>query len=108
MSKCLLSVVIAAAMSAVVGVSLAQPGDNGGQPRMYGKGQPASIGDLPPGRVRERLESLQPRARQRALDWLQRLEFPAADLDTLQINDGGGVFFVDPMLPPALPDGNPE
>ena len=108
MSKCLLSVVIAAAMSAVVGVSLAQPGDNGGQPRMYGKGQPASIGDLPPGRVRERLKSLPPPARERALEWLQRLEFPAADLDALQIDDEGGIFFVEPMLPPPLPAENQD
>lgn len=108
MLKRLESAVIAAAMYAAFGVALAQPNDTGGQPLMYGKGQPASIEDLPSGRVRERLESLPPPARQRALEWMQRLEFPAADLDTLQIDDEGGVFFVDSMLPPPLPGGKPD
>lgn len=102
MPKRLKPLVIAGALYAAICASLAQADDAGGQPMMFGKGEPARIDDLPPGRVRERLETLPPPARERALDWLQRLEFPAADLDALQIDDEGGVFYVETM-PPPLP-----
>ena len=108
MPKVLTTVVTAAALCAAISAPLAQPEATISQPLMFGKGQPASIEDLPPGRVRERLESLQPPARTRALEWLQRLEFPAADLEVLQIDDEGGVLFVDPMLPPPLPGGSQD
>ena len=107
MQKLLKPVLISAAFCAVIGTSLAQRGDAGGQPVMFGMGQPAGIGDLPPGRVRERLESLPPPARERALEWLRRLEFPAADLDTLWIDDDGGVLYVEPVLPPPSPGQDP-
>jgi len=73
-------------------------------PKMFGIGEPVSIGDLPAGATRDRLASLRPVARERALEWLQRLEFPEADLELMQIDDQGGVLFVEPMLPPSLPD----
>ena len=69
------------------------------KPKMFGIGQPASIEDLPPGPIRERLESLPLQARERALEWLQRLEFPAADLNIMQIDDQGAVLYAEPMLP---------
>lgn len=94
----------AVVLFAGIGYALAQHNHAGGQPVMFGKGQPASIEDLPPGRTRERLESLSPPARARALKWLQRLEFPAADLDAMQIDDEGGVLYVDPVAPAPGPD----
>ncbi len=94
---------VAVALSAAIVTALALPTHAGGQPPMYGKGQPASIEELPPGRIRDRLESLSPAARERALEWLQRLEFPASDLEVLQIDDQGGILYADPM-PPPLPD----
>ena len=103
MKKRLDLVSIAAIAFLAIGAAPAQaaPSD---QPLMFGKGQPASIDDLPPGRTRERLQSLPPAARERALEWLQYLEFPAADLDTLHIDDRGDVFYADPVTPSPVPD----
>jgi hypothetical protein len=95
---------IVAVLSVPFSTALAQPDNAESQPTMFGKGEPASIEDLPPGRIRDRLESLSPTARERALEWLQRLEFPAADLDAMQIDDEGGVLYVDPVMPAPGPD----
>jgi hypothetical protein len=95
---------VVASLSVPFSNALAQPDNAGSQPTMFGKGEPASIEDLPPGPTRERLQSLSPTARARALEWLQRLEFPAADLDAMQIDDEGGVLYVDPFLPAPGPD----
>jgi len=68
--------------------------------QMFGKGHPFSIADLPDGRFRSRLESLAPAARERALAWLHRFEFPLNDLESLRVDDEGGVFYADsPSLP---------
>lgn len=95
---------IVAALLAPSSAALTQPHNAAGQPVMFGKGQPASVEDLPPGRTRDRLESLAPPVRERALEWLQRLEFPAADLDAMQIDDEGGVLYVDPVAPAPKPE----
>ena len=71
----LITTVLAAAAS----VAAAQPGKDIGQQRMFGKGHPFFVGDLPPGRTREKLESLPAPARRRAMEWLHSFAFPAKD-----------------------------
>ena len=63
--------------------------------KVFGKGLPLQVEDLPPGRAKSRLDSLPPAARQQALKWLQRFSFPEADLEFLQFDDAGGVLYVD-------------
>ncbi len=73
---------------------------------MLGKGQAFSTWDLPPGRVRSRLESLPFGSRQRGLKWLRRFKFPAADLETMHVDDEGGVLYAEPV--PDLPEFAPD
>jgi len=101
----LVFIVLIAVLLAASGVAWTQPDHGAAEPRMFGIGQPANIDDLPPGRIQERLASLPPPARARALEWLQRLEFPAADLEVMQIDDQGGVLYIEPLLPSPLPGG---
>jgi len=67
--------------------------------RQFGLNAPAFITDLPAGRFRDRLQSLQPLARSRALEWLQDFSFTGHDVGFLDVDDNGGVFFVDSVLP---------
>jgi len=91
------SLLLAALLSSALGTLPVHAGQAVGHSLMFGIGQPAGIEDLPPGPTRDRLEALPQPARERALEWLQGLEFPAADLDAMQIDDQGGVFYVEPM-----------
>ena len=45
------------------------------------------------------METLPAPARQRALSWLHRFNFPAADTDYLTVDPEGGVLYVDSFLP---------
>jgi len=91
----LLVVMVAFSLS---GQSIAQS-DRGESARVFGLGQPQSVQKLPVGKLRNRLESLPPQASSRALRWLQDFSFPEADLDTIEIDDEGGVFYGDTLLP---------
>jgi hypothetical protein len=78
---------------------LAAQSDQGLASRSWGVGQPQRSSDLPPGQLRRKLESLPPQANAKAMKWLQDISFTGTDLEVLQIDDEGGVFFVDPELP---------
>jgi hypothetical protein len=70
--------------------------DRGLERREFGLGMPENISDLPRGPFRESLEALTPSARAIALAKLQSASFPTADLEFMRVDDGGGVFYVDP------------
>jgi len=89
---------------AASGLASAQPSQGNGPP-FYGPGQPHTAQDLPLGKLRTRLESLPPQASGRALQWLQQFEFPQADLDTLEVDDEGGVYYGDTNLPDPTRQG---
>src|SRR5687767_10209386 len=57
--------------------------------------------DLPAGRVRNRLEQLPAAQRDRAMNWLRSFHFTELDLQNLEIDSEGGVFYVDPPAPLA-------
>ena len=80
------------------GQSMAQS-EQGESARVFGLGQPQSTKNLPAGKLRDRLESLPPQASSKALRWLQEFSFPEADLDTIEVDDQGGVFYGDTLLP---------
>ena len=81
----------------------AQPG----KARMYGAGAPFELNDLPAGHVRSALERLPAAARQHAMSWLHEFLFPESDLEFLQIDAGGGVYYADTQRPdPVDPAGS--
>ncbi|NNE86081.1 MAG: PKD domain-containing protein [Alphaproteobacteria bacterium] len=93
---------------AIVGLLAFNPGnasaqgrssDTGQEARQFGLDAPAFINELPPGRFRNRLESLPPQARGRALGWLQDFSFSERDVEFLDVDDNGGIFYVDSILP---------
>lgn len=73
---------------------------------MFGKGHPFSVSDLPPGRTREKLESLPTPARNRAMEWLHGFDFPEKDLESMVIDDEGAVLYVDPVPPVPAADND--
>jgi len=73
--------------------------------KYYGKGQPKTAQDLPPGQLRKALEALPPKARGKALGQLQAISFPAQDVETLRVDPDGGILYVDPV--PDLPESAP-
>jgi PKD repeat protein len=95
------TMLLATTTTLATGLVPADPGGgNGvGQPPMFGRNHPFTPSDLPPGRTRARLEALPEPARRRALEWLHRFDFPANDLDSMEIDDAGGVLYVDPVPP---------
>ena len=92
----LLLVILAALL--LSGQSMAQS-DQGKNARVFGLGQPQSIQSLPAGKLRNRLESLPPQASGKALRWLQDFSFPEADLETIEVDGEGNVFYGDTLLP---------
>jgi len=94
---------------AVTSTSVFAQSDQGLASRQFGKGLPKTVKDLPPGQLKRKLESLPPQANAKALKWLQDIEFTGTDLDVLKVDDAGGVFFEDSLLPqPAGALGGPE
>ncbi|HET6566092.1 MAG TPA: hypothetical protein VFG52_11820, partial [Xanthomonadales bacterium] len=77
---------------------LAAQSDQGLNSRSWGVGQPRSTSDLPPGQLRRKLESLPPQANAKAMKWLQEITFTGGDLDSLHVDDEGGVLFIDTEL----------
>lgn len=79
-----------------------EPGKSGeSQGRFYGKGQPKSTHDLPPGQLRRSIDNLSPYAKSNALKWLQDVSFPAEDVRNLRVKADGSVFYADTHLPNA-------
>ena len=76
--------------------------------RMYGRGHPFTIDELPAGTFRERLQSLSGPARGRALAWLHRFAFPAADAAYLRVDNEGGIFYADPAPEGPAPEEETE
>jgi hypothetical protein len=67
-----------------------------------GPATPPGLQSPPPGRLQERIATLPPAARARALDWLARFDFPVEDIETIDIDLEGGVLYADPR--PDLAD----
>lgn len=111
MSHRLLTTFSAIVLTLATGAVLSQPGNGPGnapgKPKLLGKNNPFEVQDLPPGRVREKLESLPEPAREKALEWLHRFDFPEEDLEAIEIDEEGGVIYVDPPTDP-IPEPNGE
>ncbi|MFC1695157.1 hypothetical protein ACFL1C_03370 [Pseudomonadota bacterium] len=94
------------------GSAFAQGKSGGAKFRNYGVGQPKSVEDLPYGKLRKNLEQLPPKARGKALGWLQGFEFPVEDVPSLRVNDQGDISYADTVVPskvdPVLIDGQAQ
>lgn len=63
----------------------------------FGKGNPFTVGELPAGKLKKKLETINPQARQKAMAWLHTFDFPASDAEHhLRVDDDGGVFIICP------------
>ena len=71
--------------------------------RQFHPGSVRQAEDLPPGRFRERLANLPEAARLRALEWLRDFHFTELDLNSLQIDASGGIFYADTFTLEAAP-----
>ena len=67
--------------------------------RHFGSDAPFQIPDLPAGHVRSKLDRLPEIRKQKALKWLHGFSFTEHDLEYLDIDDEGGVFYSDTFLP---------
>lgn len=96
----------AAMLFAVTSVSVAQPAT--ARPREFPPGALQRLSELPAGRFRSQVEGLRPAARQQALEWLQRFHLPEADTESLQVDEEGGIYYVDSFVTdPALVQTEP-
>ncbi|WP_295429493.1 PKD domain-containing protein [uncultured Thiodictyon sp.] len=96
------------ASTGVLGAPGGTPGAAPEQARMFGRGAPFAVSDLPPSTLRRDLESLPPQARAHALGWLHEFEFPGADADTLRADKDGAIFYVDAIAVPQTPQEAPQ
>jgi len=87
--------------------SLLAQSDQGLSSRVFGLSQPASVDDLPPGQLKTKLKQLPPQARSRALKWLQDFSFAEADVQSLDVDNEGGVFYADHLVVEGTAEADP-
>src|ERR1051325_12036318 len=63
--------------------------------RQFPPGTITKTEDLPPGKFRTRLEGLPEKARNAALERLNNFHFTELDLDSLAVDEEGGVLYID-------------
>ncbi len=83
---------LAAANAAAQGNADEAPARRG---RSFGKGNPFTMEQLPPGKLKAKLQQLPPQARGRAMQWLHTFTFPDFDAELyLRVDNEGGVYYV--------------
>lgn len=79
-------------------------------PREFPPGSVRRVQDLPPSRLRTQIERLPAQVRDRAVAWLGNFHFTDLDLDSLQVDPAGGIFYADHFnlaAGGAIADGGP-
>src|SRR5687768_5004524 len=79
------------------GVKAQQAGNH----REFPPGAVRAIGDLPLSRLRTQIERLPAAGQARAVAWLGNLHFTEHDLESLQVDPSGGIFYADEFKPEA-------
>jgi beta-lactam-binding protein with PASTA domain len=65
--------------------------------KAFGKGNPFTVEQLPEGKLRTKLETLNPKAKGKAMKWLHELQFSDTDAaHHLRADSDGGVFIICP------------
>jgi len=86
-------------LSAVAQNAAGEPGRG----KFFGKGAPFRTADLPVrSHLRQRLEQLPGHAKLRAMNWLHSFSFPENDLETLQTDGEGNVYYSDTETPKSV------
>lgn len=103
------SVLFAALSICIVALSgpLLAQSDQGSSARVFGLSQPASVDELPPGQFKTKLKQLPPQARSRAVKWLQEFSFAEADVQSLDVDQEGGVFYADHLVVEGTAEADP-
>ena len=78
-----------------IATAMATAGQTAPRSRQFPPGALQRIEDLPAGRFRADLDHLPLAARQRALERLQQFHFTELDLESLQVDSDGGVYYAD-------------
>ena len=69
----------------------------GVEERIYGKEHPFTIQELPAGKLKTKLETLNPKAKEKAMQWLHSISFKEFDAaEHLRVDNDGGVFIICP------------
>src|ERR1043166_9505699 len=79
----------------LIATALAAAGQTAPRSRQFPPGGGQRVEDLPAGRFRADLGRLAAAPRQRALEWLQQFHFTDLDLESLQVDSDGGVYYAD-------------
>ncbi|MFU8892127.1 MAG: InlB B-repeat-containing protein [Luteolibacter sp.] len=65
--------------------------------KYFGKNHPFALEELPAGQLKDKLQTLDPKARGKAMRWLHDITFPDFDAKHhLRVDDGGGIYIVCP------------
>ena len=75
---------------------------NPSETKMFGAAAPFTIDELPVSRLKDKLESLPAPARQKAMKWLHKFNFPEQDIEFLDVDKGGAVVYQDTILPEEI------
>jgi len=84
---------VLAGLLGLTGVVCSTPAD--AAVRFFGRGAPATVDSLPAGDFRSSMAALPDKARERALSWLQAIEFSEQDLASLRVDPQGGIYYAD-------------
>ena len=88
LSNFLLSGLLACSSSGVAGFVHAAPG-------YFGHGAPSATAELPAGDFRSSMEALSDKSGQRAIHWLQSIEFTGHDMASMKVDAQGGIYYAD-------------
>ncbi len=85
------------AVLAWLGLAITAAHADGAARTGFGKQHPFRAEELPEGKLKSRLQSLDPQAKAKAMNWLHTLDFDGRDAaEHLRVDSGGGIFIVCP------------
>jgi len=87
------------AVISLPGIAISAPADGHFRPDT-----PFGLEDLPPGLTRAKIETLPLPAQKRAIAWLNSFSFHESDLAFIRVDNEGGVFYQDTVIPDATPE----
>lgn len=66
--------------------------------KSFGKSNPFVLEELPEGELKAKIQTLNPKAKARAMEWLHNLDFHAMDAAKhMRVDDGGGIYIICPL-----------
>ena len=75
------------------------------QGRSYGLGHPFQLQELPKSPLKDKLNTLSSKKREKAKAWLDSIQFHDRDLPFMRVDDEGGIYIADPIEPNATVSG---